>query len=53
MDHLAEHAAAIQLVMIGAARTGEVRQLLGAAGAHALRGTDFSLLVVGFARPGR
>ena len=53
VDHLAEHAAAIQLVMIGAARTGEVRQLLGAAGAHALRGTDFSLLVVGFARPGR
>ena len=53
VDHLAEHAAAIQLVMIGAARTGEVSQLLGAAGAHALRGTDFSLLVVGFARPGR
>ena len=53
LDHLAEHAASIQLVMIGATRTGEVQQLLGAAGAHALRGSDFSLLVVGFARPGR
>jgi nucleotide-binding universal stress UspA family protein len=53
VDQLAEQAAAIQLVMIGATRTGEVQQLLGAAGAHALRGSDFSLLVVGFARPGR
>lgn len=53
LDHLAEHAASIQLVMIGAARTGEVQQLLGAAGAHALRGSDFSLLVVGLTRPGR
>lgn len=53
LDHLAEHAASIRLVMIGATRTGEVQQLLGAAGAHALRGSDFSLLVVGFARPGR
>jgi len=53
LDYLAEHAASIQLVVVGAARTGEVQELLGAAGAHALRGTDFSLLVVGLARPGR
>jgi nucleotide-binding universal stress UspA family protein len=53
LDYLAEHAASVQLVMVGAARTGEVRQLLGAAGAQALRDSDFSLFVVGFARPGR
>jgi nucleotide-binding universal stress UspA family protein len=53
LDYLAEHAASIQLVMVGAARTSEVQQLLGTAGAHALRGSDFSLLVVGLERPGR
>ena len=53
LDYLAEHAASIQLVMVGAFRTGEVQQLLGAAGALALRGSDFSLLVVGLERPGR
>lgn len=53
LDYLVEHAAAIQLVMVGAARTGDVQQLLGAPGALALRDSDFSLLVVGFKRPGR
>jgi nucleotide-binding universal stress UspA family protein len=53
LDYLVAHAASIQLVMIGAARTGDVQQLLGGAGARALRGSDFSLLVVGFERPGR
>lgn len=52
-DYLAEHAAFIQLVMVGAARTAEVRQLLGRDGAPALRGSDFSLLIVGPDRPGR
>jgi nucleotide-binding universal stress UspA family protein len=53
LDYLVEHATSIQLVMVGAARTGEVQQLLGGAGAHALRDSDFSLLVVGLQRPGR
>ena len=53
LDYLVEHAASIQLVMVGAAGTGEVQQLLGAAGALALRDSDFSLLVVGLQRPGR
>jgi len=52
LDYLVEHAASIQLAMVGAAQTGEVQQLLGAAGA-ALRNSDFSLLVVGLVRPGR
>ena len=52
-DYLAEHAAFIQLVMVGAVRTAEVRQLLGPDGAPALRGSDFSLLIVGPERPGR
>ena len=29
LDYLAEHAASIQLAMVGAARTGEVQQLPG------------------------
>jgi len=53
LDYLVEHAASIQLVMVGAARTGEVQQLLGGAGARSLRDSDFSLLVVGIRRPGR
>jgi hypothetical protein len=53
LDYLVEHAASIQLVMVGAARTSEVQQLLGAAGALALRNSDFTLLVVGLERPGR
>jgi nucleotide-binding universal stress UspA family protein len=53
LDYLVEHATSIQLVMVGAARTGEVQQLLGGAGARALRDSDFSLLVVGLERPGR
>ena len=52
LDYLAEHAASIQLVMVGATRTGEVQQLLGPAGALALRHSDFSLLIVGLERPG-
>ncbi len=52
-DYLAEQAASIQLAMVGAARTAEVRQLLGPDGAPALRGSDFSLLIVGPERPGR
>jgi hypothetical protein len=42
LDYLAKHAASIQLVMVSSARAGEVQQLLGAAGAVALRGSDFS-----------
>jgi nucleotide-binding universal stress UspA family protein len=53
LDYVVEHAAPIQLVMLGAARTGELQQLLGAAATHALRDSDFSLLVVGLERPGR
>ena len=53
LDYLVERAASIQLVMVGAARTREVQQLLGAAGALALRDSDFSLFVVGLQRPGR
>jgi nucleotide-binding universal stress UspA family protein len=53
LDYLVEHAASIQLVMVGAARTSDVQQLLGAPGALALRDSDFSLLVVGLKRPGR
>ena len=52
LDYLAEHAPSIQLVMIGAARTGDVQQLLGGAGVVTLRNSDFSLLVVGLERPG-
>jgi len=53
LDYLVEHAASIQIVMVGAYRTGDVQQLLGGTGAHALRDSDFSLLVVGLERPGR
>jgi len=52
-EYLAERAAFIQLVMIGAARTAEVRRLLGPDPAPALRNSDFSLLIVGAERPGR
>jgi nucleotide-binding universal stress UspA family protein len=52
VGYLVEHAASIQLVMVGAARKGDVQQLLGGAGARALRDSDFSLLVVGLERPG-
>jgi nucleotide-binding universal stress UspA family protein len=52
-DYLAEHAAFIQLVMVGVTRTAEVQQLLGPDGAPALRDSDFSLLIVGSERPGR
>ncbi len=53
VDYLAAHAASIQLAMVGAAQTGEVEQLLGDAGATALRDSDFNLTVVGLQRPGR
>jgi nucleotide-binding universal stress UspA family protein len=53
VDYLAQHAASIQLAMIGSAQTGEVEQLLGDAGATALRDSDFNLAVVGLQRPGR
>jgi nucleotide-binding universal stress UspA family protein len=53
LDYLAAHAASIQLVMLSAARAGEVRDLVGAPGARALQGSDVSLLVVGVERPGR
>jgi nucleotide-binding universal stress UspA family protein len=53
VDYLAQHAASIQLAMIGSAQTDEVQQLLGDAGATALRDTDFNLAVVGLQRPGR
>jgi nucleotide-binding universal stress UspA family protein len=53
VDYLAAHAASIQLAMVGAAQTGEVEQLLGDAGAKALRDSDFNLAVVGLQRPGR
>ena len=52
VGYLVEHAASIQLVMVGASRKGDVQQLLGGAGARALRDSDFSLLVVGLERPG-
>ncbi|MEE6139254.1 universal stress protein [Mycobacterium sp. 050128] len=53
VDYLAAHAEAIQLVVVGAAPTPAVEQLLGTPGAEALRESDLSLLVVGFQRPGR
>ena len=53
LDYLAAHATSTQLVMLSSARAGEVRDLLGAPGARALRGSDVSLLVVGLERPGR
>ena len=53
VEYLAQHAASIQLAMIGSAQTGEVEQLLGDAGATALRDSDFDLAVVGLQRPGR
>jgi nucleotide-binding universal stress UspA family protein len=53
LDYLVEHSAAIQLAILGASQTDEVQQLLGAAATHALRDSDFSLLVVGLERPGR
>ncbi|SPM42424.1 universal stress protein UspA-like protein [Mycobacterium numidiamassiliense] len=53
LNYLTEHAESIELAVIGAAQAGELRQLLGAPGAMALRDSHFSLLVVGFERPGR
>lgn len=46
LDYLAEHAKAIQLVVIGATHSSEVQQLVGPAAAVALCRSDFSLLVI-------
>jgi nucleotide-binding universal stress UspA family protein len=46
LNYLAEHAKTIQLVVVGATQTSEVQQLVGPAGDHALRHSDFALLVV-------
>ncbi len=53
VDYLRDHADATQLFVVGAAQTAAVEQLLGTPGAAALRDSDFSLLVIGFKRPGR
>jgi nucleotide-binding universal stress UspA family protein len=46
LNYLTAHAKTIQLVIVGATHASEVQQLVGPAGALALRHTDFSLLVV-------
>lgn len=46
LGYLTDHAASIQLVVIGARNTAGVAELLGAAGAAALRDTACSVLVV-------
>jgi len=46
VDYLAEHATSIQLVTLGANRSGEVQQLLGDRGALILRNSGFSMLLV-------
>ncbi len=46
LSYLAEHAATVQLAVVGAYHTSEICQLVGPTGAVALRHSDFSLLVV-------
>jgi nucleotide-binding universal stress UspA family protein len=46
LSYLTEHAKSIQLVIVGANQASEVQQLVGPAGARALRHSDFALLVV-------
>ena len=46
LNYLRDHAASIQLAIVGAHRTVEVCQLVGSSGAVTLSGSDFSLLVV-------
>jgi nucleotide-binding universal stress UspA family protein len=46
LNYLTEHAKAIQLVVVGATQTSEVQQLVGPNADHALRHSDFALLVV-------
>ncbi|WP_236057615.1 universal stress protein [Mycobacterium sp. SM1] len=46
LNYLTEHAKTTGWVVISGAHTGQVRQLVGPAGAHALRSSDFSVLVV-------
>jgi nucleotide-binding universal stress UspA family protein len=45
LNYLAEHAKAIQLVVVGATHTSEVQQLIGPDADSALRHSDFALLV--------
>lgn len=46
LNYLTEHAQSIQLFIVGAEHARELQQLVGPAGALALRRSDFSLLVV-------
>jgi nucleotide-binding universal stress UspA family protein len=46
LSYLADNAAAIQLVVVGARNTAAVGELLGPAGLSALHDTDCSVLVV-------
>jgi nucleotide-binding universal stress UspA family protein len=46
LDCLTEHAKTIQLVVVGATQASEVQQLIGPDADHALRHSDFALLVV-------
>ncbi|MBV8292767.1 MAG: hypothetical protein JOY55_13340 [Mycobacterium sp.] len=46
LSYLSKHARTIEMVMVGAAHARELQQLVGPAGALALRGSDFSLLLV-------
>jgi nucleotide-binding universal stress UspA family protein len=45
LNYLAEHAKSIQLVIVGASQTAEVQQLFGPGADHALRDSDFALLI--------
>jgi nucleotide-binding universal stress UspA family protein len=46
LNYLTVNAKTIQFVIVGAADAGEVEQIVGPAGARAVRDNDFSLLVV-------
>jgi nucleotide-binding universal stress UspA family protein len=46
LSYLADHAATVQLAVVGAYHTSEICQLVGPTGAVALHHSDFSLLVV-------
>jgi nucleotide-binding universal stress UspA family protein len=45
LNYLADHASSTQLVIVGATQTHEVQHLLSPAADHALRRSDFALLV--------
>lgn len=53
LDYVATHAASIQLIVLGSARTGEMHELLSADGELALKGSNCSMLIVGLERLGR